>query len=93
MCRLCLSSLSVGTRQCSPWTLCTDHLGRRVQHEELFLKIPAGMGPLRPSVEIGNGDAVFKVLGNVDHNCIKLEALAPMGLGKEASAWIAKSWS
>jgi len=34
----------------------------------------------------------FKVWGNVDDNCIKLEAPAQMGLGKEASTWVAQSW-
>lgn len=34
----------------------------------------------------------FKVWGNVDNNCIKLEALAQMGLGNKAPTWVAKSW-
>lgn len=50
------------------------------------------MGLPHKCVEMGNGDNVFKVLRNVDNNCIKLEALAQMGLGKEASTWVAKSW-
>lgn len=63
-----------------------------VQHEGLFPKITGWDGPAHQCVEMGNGDKVLKVLGNVNNNCIKLEALAQMLLGKEASTWAAKNW-
>lgn len=56
------------------------------------LKYQAGMGLPCQSVKIGDGDKVLQVLRNADNNCIKLEALAQMGLGKEVSTWIAKTW-